>query len=247
MRRRRRATPGGQALNHIRWATRVLVGPPARLAAEGDRAAELLRAQDPAAVWHFWEWNRVRLLATHRAHEVNLATDLWDDHAGPLADFARERAVQQELAALKVTRILARDGIRSLVLKGPGLAKRLYGDAALRDPSGDVDVLVAAGNLPRANALLQEHGWTQTLEALTQGDLPELHFALLGPDGMPHVELHWRMQWYERFAHTSELLQRAVEIDGIPRADTRDLPHLMLLFWLRDGFHGLRLAADYAA
>ncbi len=237
----------GQALSEVREASRILVGPAARRAREGDRAASLLRAHDPGVVWHYWEWNRVRLLATHRARQLGLEHALWDERAGQVAALATQRGLQQELAALKVSRVLARDGIRAVVLKGSGLAQRLYGDPALRDPSTDVDVLVAASNLPRASELLRDHGWTDTLEALTQGDLPELHFAFLGSNGMPPVELHWRMQWYDRFSHTDYVLSRAEEFDGVLRPAAADLPHLLLLFWLRDGFHGLRLAADWAA
>ena len=64
---------------------------------------------------------------------------------------------------------------------------------------------------------------------------------------MPEVELHWRVHWYERL-FAADMLARAVPgDDGLLRADPRDLAASLLLFYARDGFHGMRLAADIAA
>lgn len=232
----------------IRWATRVLVGAAERREREGQAAAELLRGYDPQTIWDYWEWNKVRLLATHHARQAGLTTPLWDGLEADLAEYTRTRAIEQEMTAFKVTRILARDGIKAVTIKGPVMAKQLYGRVDLRDPSADVDILVAASNLHRAKELLEGHGWTSAGDPLLHGDFPDLHFAMWGPEGEHNVELHWRVQWYDEFEHTNGVLERAVATDGGVWAPSHgDQSSVLLLVWLRDGLHRLRLPADLAA
>jgi hypothetical protein len=78
--------------------------------------------------------------------------------------------------------------------------------------------------------------------------LPALHFALEHERGeLPPVELHWRIHWYERdFAH-ERLLPRSVHEAGNWQPAPPDQLAALLLFYARDGFVGLRLAADIAA
>lgn len=237
----------GTELAEIRQASRILVGSQVRLAEQGGLARELLLKQDPQVVLDYWRWNRVLLLSVHRARGVGAETDAWAEAEAELRPVAIQMATEQELTTLKVTRILARDGIKSVSLKGPLMARRLYGDVALRDPSSDVDILVAASNLDRAGELLQRHGWQRGNDPLTQGALPEHHASFTGPTGTPSIDLHWRIQWFDRREHTDRLLQRAEATGGVPQLAADDLRQALLLFWSRDGFHKLRLGADISA
>jgi hypothetical protein len=143
-----------------------------------------------------------------------------------------------------VAETLDRDGIRALPLKGPLLAERLYGDPGLR-PSEDIDVLVPVADLERAGRSLGELGY---LRAGDRGgaEPPTLHHTYVSPADLPAVDLHWRIHWYEqRFA--PEMLAAAEPgPDGALRpAPAHELASL-LVFYARDGFAGLRLAADIA-
>jgi hypothetical protein len=63
---------------------------------------------------------------------------------------------------------------------------------------------------------------------------------------MPPVEIHWRIHWYERrFARA--LLHDSRTVDGVRLLSPIHQFAALLLFYARDGFVGLRLAADIAA
>ncbi len=74
----------------------------------------------------------------------------------------RVNALRNEFLARELGRVLgllAEEGLRVVPLKGIALAKSLYGDVAYRVCS-DLDILVPAGEAPRARRLLLESGYT---------------------------------------------------------------------------------------
>ena len=139
---------------------------------------------------------------------------------------------------------LADAGIRSTPLKGPLLGEAIYGDPGRR-LSGDIDLLVAPEQLHKAVEVVCGMGYDAPTDYTEQGDLPLLHFALTHERGeLPPVELHWRVHWYEKsFAH-----ERLLPPAGDQASDWRPAPvdelAALLLFYARDGFVDLRLAAD---
>lgn len=159
----------------------------------------------------------------------------------------RPHVAIRELIAVQALTALDDAGVRSVALKGTGLATRLYGDAALR-PSSDIDVLVAAHELTAAVGALERLGWRASPAPLDAHGRPLLHIAMAPPAASvaPPVELHWRVHWYEeRFA--AEALARATrDAAGFALTPADDLAFL-LLFYARDGFLGLRYLADIAA
>jgi hypothetical protein len=160
---------------------------------------------------------------------------------------AAERAngLAFEWATRRVDGWLAAAGIRSLPLKGPALAAEIHDDVGMRSTS-DVDVLVPEGELHRAAHVLVEHGFSPPTDLLRSDGLPDLHLVLQHPE-LPPVELHWRVHWYER-AFSRDLLARAEPgPDGLLRPAPDDQAASLLLFYSRDGFHGVRQAADVAA
>ena len=165
-----------------------------------------------------------------------------------VADFravAARHGVLREFATLRVLRALEDAGIPAAALKGPPLARRLYGDAGAR-ASHDIDVLVAPEHLARAVAVAAELGYARPADRVDRAGRPLLHFALPGAGDVPDLELHWRVHWYEeRFAPRALARSRPAE-DG-RRFQPPDELAMLLLFYARDGFAGLRLAADVAA
>lgn len=92
--------------------------------------------------------------------------------------------------------LLQREGIAALPYKGPTLAQLLYGNVTLRQYS-DLDILVRPADVPRARHILQEAGFTPTLQLnsseerayIASGYEYTFHAA-----HHPHVlELQWRV------------------------------------------------------
>jgi hypothetical protein len=156
------------------------------------------------------------------------------------------RGSMHELLTLAVLDRLDRDGLRALGLKGTVLARELYGDVAWRS-AGDIDILVAPSDLRRAIDTLEAMGWAWERSATGGHDLPALHETLSQPS-VPRIELHWRIHWYEaRFAVDALLRAARPAARGPLRMQPGDGLASLALFYARDGFTGLRLAADAAA
>jgi hypothetical protein len=158
---------------------------------------------------------------------------------------ARAQNLAVEWATRQIAGWLAADGIRALALKGPLLAEEAHGDLGLRH-TADVDLLVAPADLDAAARTLVAHGFSEPTDVRRANGLPDLHLVL-DHSGLPEVELHWRVHWDEQ-AFSADMLARAAPgPDGLLRAAPADLAASLLLFYARDGFHGLRVAADLAA
>lgn len=136
-------------------------------------------------------------------------------------------------------------GIRALPLKGPVLAEALYGDPGLRHMS-DLDILVASEDLAGAAAVLAKQGYELQPEDHRERGLPRLHINLTHTSALlPPVELHWRVHWYER-TFARDMLEACRLLPNGHRALPVHELAALLLFFARDGFRGLRLAADAA-
>ena len=157
---------------------------------------------------------------------------------------ARARGLAIDAETRRVVDELARHDISALPLKGPLLADAAHGDIGLRE-SGDIDLLVARERIGKAARILEADGLGRPVDPIRRNGLPDLHLSFR-PPGRPAVELHWRVHWYEE-EFSAELLARARPApDGLLRAAPADLAVCLLLFYARDGFHGVRLAADIA-
>ncbi|MEA2399508.1 MAG: hypothetical protein QOK25_3064 [Thermoleophilaceae bacterium] len=158
---------------------------------------------------------------------------------------ARARGLALELETRRLASRLDDHGIPALPLKGPLLAAEAHGDLGLRD-TGDVDLLVSRERLAEAARLISGDAFDEPSDPLRENGLPDLHLALRRPD-RPAVELHWRVHWYEE-AFSEDMLARAEPgPDGLLRAQPDDLAASLLLYYARDGFYGVRMAADLAA
>jgi hypothetical protein len=110
--------------------------------------------------------------------------------------------------------------------------------------AGDIDLLVAPDDLERAEAALCAEGYEPS--STTGRRLPQLHRALEHRSLLP-VDLHWRVHWYEASFSGDMLARSTAGADGVLAAAPSDELAALLLYFARDGFYGLRLAADIAA
>jgi hypothetical protein len=96
---------------------------------------------------------------------------------------------------LEVTRALRGAGVRFLVLKGIPLSAQLYGDPAARG-GRDLDIFVAEGMMPHADAVLAALGYRRPTEDMAKDiatdEVPK-EIGYLHPDGRVLVELHNRL------------------------------------------------------
>jgi hypothetical protein len=158
---------------------------------------------------------------------------------------ARAAAIAVQAHTQEVIAALAAQGLRTLELKGPGLAERAHGDLGLRS-SRDIDVLVRRGDLLAAVDLLRMMGYGAAQDPVDRHGMPHLHFSLAHAT-RPTVEVHWRVHWYEE-AFSADLLRRATPSqDGSLVPEPVDEAAALALYFARDGFSGLRILADLTA
>lgn len=97
------------------------------------------------------------------------------------------RNLRAEAGLREVVKVLGDSGVMVMLLKGPGLKRRLFGDPAVYD-SGDVDVLIRRPSLRRARSALENEGF---VFEPTNGLLWRLSgAATFGRDDL-RIDLHW--------------------------------------------------------
>ena len=196
--------------------------------------------------------NRQRLLTLVGSRLIEACDDMVAPRVRVALDAAIRESQHRHTLNLHMTRVfcerLERAGIEVVALKGPLLAERIYADPALRASPADLDFLVRPERLDEAVGVFTTMGYTLHDGTVWADGLPHYHYGLSpGRPGLPKVELHWRIHWYEK-AFAPRLIARARrDGDGL-RVPSRvdDLAALLIIF-ARDGFVGLRLAADIGA
>jgi len=228
--------------------TRLLVATAAVRSLAAERIAELAASVDHPRLAEHLERQRLVALVCSRlsSSEVTELPTWLRSAADSITTQNRRRALMLEATLLDAVTRLERESIESVPLKGPWLARDLYGDVGVR-PATDVDLLVRGTQLDRARDVLVRAGYLPPADPL-RGGRPLLHYRLYPGGGTgPPIDLHWRVHWYES-AFADELMDRSRR-DG--RGDRRPDPTLglaaLLLFWVRDGLIGLRYPADIAA
>jgi hypothetical protein len=170
-----------------------------------------------------------------------------DDFAERVRDCNRQaqrRGVDQQLLTIRLTAALADAGIRALPLKGPLLGERIHDDPGAR-VSADIDLLVADADLVAAIDVLSTLGYMRAPRAgPPHMSRPDLHECLRSTVGLPEVELHWRVHWYEEHFSAAMLRRSLPGSDGCLFPTAPDELIALLLFYARDGMAGLRLLAD---
>lgn len=157
----------------------------------------------------------------------------------------RARAIALKTLTRQLTTRLESAGVRTLVLKGPLMAEALHGDPGLR-AAFDIDLLVDLADVPEAIQLLGLEGYRTGGDGARTGRIPELHWVLWH-ERLPRLDLHWRVHWYERTFSRDMLKAAADDHERLRRPLPEDELASLLLYFARDGFVGLRLAADIGA
>jgi Uncharacterised nucleotidyltransferase len=209
-----------------------------------DGVPDLAERADPAAVGDRLARLRVLGLLGSRLRErapAAVPPELAQRIEAEIATARRLGGVQQMVAESVLSR-LAAAGIAAAPLKGAPLAAAVHGDVGLR-VAGDVDILVALPQLRDAVGLVESMGWQAPHDWTDRAGRPLLHFALAHPHGLPAVELHWRVHFYEG-AFAGAALERAVPAGAGLRLADADTLTCLALFYARDGLTGVRLAAD---
>ena len=228
----------------------MLVGVDDRRSADADQIRELANAVDHNDLSRTLE--RQNLLALLGSRLLDACPD---GVASPFAaavddriELARHRHALQAHFSRKLAMTLEEHGIETVAIKGPSLAERIYDDPGLRKPAGDVDYVVRANLLDRAVEVMRSLGYRLLDDIRWADGLPHYHYLLSpGRDHHPNVELHWRVHWYEtQFAE--DMIDRSIIDDrGVRLAKPVDELACLLLIYARDGFLGLRMAADIGA
>lgn len=95
----------------------------------------------------------------------------------------------------KISKLLNEYKIRLLFLKGPVLAKELYGDLSMRT-SCDIDILIPIGKLKLTEELLIKNGYVKNdyiLSILGDWKWRHHHVTYHHPQKDIKVEIHWRL------------------------------------------------------
>jgi hypothetical protein len=225
-----------------------LVGTEERRRQAEPRVLELVEQMDAASLASVLDMQGLLPLVGTRLEQ--LAPDLlpagFRDTVRAAVKIAGRRATLYAAVTVRVAEALEAAGIPVVPLKGPLLAADIYEHPGMRE-SQDIDVLVTRETLDAAVAELRRHGW-EPAPAEHGEPVPQLHRVLnhARPE-MPTLEVHWRIHWYEtRFSSSVVAKSRLVPRRG-RRPTLPDELVALLLFYCRDGFVGLRYAADIAA
>jgi hypothetical protein len=205
----------------------------------------LAKEVDARDLWSAMERDRLTALVGTRLEAVGALP-------AELVDPVRQRLMGNRLRALhfgavgrQVTESLEAKAIPALPLKGFALAEDVHDDPGLR-LYGDIDLLIPKPALRAASDALRPLGY-EPYDRPGEEILPDLHLEVVDSAGLqPMVELHWRIHWVED-AFATTMLERSTMHQGRRCADPVDQLAALLLFFARDGFVGLRLAADIAA
>ncbi len=181
------------------------------------------------------EWNRLLVLAEEHGVVGHLAASLHDLEGDLVPPEMRQVLVERQRAqmffSLRLTaelfRILDRfksQGIGALVVKGPVLAVRAYGDPAMR-AYGDLDLLVRQRDIRRATELMSVAGYAPAvpLSAIDAGKIPGQYF-FSGPDSKLIVELHndRTLRYFPRRLPLEDFFARKISV----RLDAHEVPAL---------------------
>jgi hypothetical protein len=173
-----------------------------------------------------------------------------------LAERQRARNLFTLRLAAELFRILDRftsQGIAALVVKGPALAMRAYGDPAMRS-YGDLDLLVRQRDIRRATELMSAAGYAAAvpLTAIDAGKIPG-QYLFSKPDSRLIVELHndRTLRYFPRRLPLEDFFARHVRVclDGreAPALSVEDELVLICVHGAKHFWERLMWIADVAA
>jgi hypothetical protein len=175
-----------------------------------------------------YDWQTFMCLAEHHCviPQVYRSLALYGDRL-PAGNFAALRSRYQDNARsalwftselLRVLKHLECRGIAAIPLKGPVLARTLYGDVTARQ-FGDLDILIRPEDVTKAKSAVLQLGYKPALQltALSeQACISNGHEFTFGGQAGPHLlELQWRIvpRFYSIGFDVASLSERAERVD----------------------------------
>jgi hypothetical protein len=154
------------------------------------------------------------------------------------------------IKALKeLSRGFSQNGIEFIPLKGVSLAERLCYDCARR-PTGDLDLLVRAEDLNRAQGILEDMGYRSGQKSYSDRFIQRFfrHLGFMGRNGV-YVELHWnfflpQLTSYDMTKVWENSLEKRIDGIRLKSLSINDMIiHLAINLRLHN-FTGLKLYGD---
>jgi hypothetical protein len=162
-----------------------------------------------------------RFLSSHGANMVPPA--ILDDLRGRYRSNA-QRSVVATGTLLSILDLFTAHDIPAIPLKGPVLARAVYGDESLRS-NGDLDILIHREDLRAATDLLEARGYAPEHDLTDEQRSAHTNYAwsldFAGPEGAIPLDLHWHVTYPHFVSFDAERLW--VDLDAIRVAD-RDVP-----------------------
>lgn len=165
---------------------------------------------------------------------------------------ARNLYLAHELA--RMMRVLERQGLPALALKGPVLANALYGDIAMRD-FADLDILVRPRDVAGIRATLIAEGYRPRFvdgRALDSGFFQCSEEAFASRDGVALIDAHWRivpryLDFSDAGAAVWDRAEQAPLLDGsVATLATTDLLLFLCIHGTKHGWPLLGWICDIA-
>lgn len=110
-----------------------------------------------------------------------------------------QHVLQLATEGIRISNILNREGIQSILLKGPFLSQQIYGDDALR-PSRDIDILILPISIERVNEILNTEGYKRIYPDFELSKKQKIfyqryknQYAYRNPHNGCLIEIHWRL------------------------------------------------------
>ena len=150
-----------------------------------------------------------------------------------------------------INNLLYEKGIKTIFLKGPILAKDLYGDISLRT-SGDLDFLIPIELLDETEKILVEQGYKRKEEldrTFNDWKFKSHHVTYSHPHKRITLEIHWRLHpGPARETNFQDLWKRKrdsnITASPIYYLGKEDLFHFLVVHGARHGWYRLRWLND---
>jgi Uncharacterised nucleotidyltransferase len=210
------------------------------------------------------DWARLLALAGEHGVAGHLASCLRDLEESLVPPRVRQKLIERQRAqnfhTLRLTAelflilgLFTSKGIGALVVKGPTLAVRAYGDPAMRS-YGDLDLLVRQRDIRRATELMIDAGYAPAvpLSTIDSGEIPG-QYLFSKPDSKLMVELHndRTLRYFPRRLPLEDFFARQVRVplDGreTPALSVEDELVLICIHGAKHFWERLMWIADVAA
>ncbi len=234
------------------------------LACCSPRYEAINRERARATVLSALDWPRLLALAENHGVTPLLARHLGAHCADQVPSVWRNRLQERSRSHLlfalsltaelfRVVELFEREGIETVVFKGPALAVQAFGDAALRQYS-DVDLFLRHRDTLRASRFLVSHGYETRLPLgeVEGGSVPG-QFLFTRPGSPAIVELHTErtLRYIPRRLPVDAILARrtSVKLDGrdVPAFSFEDTLVLISIHGSKHFWDRLMWIADVAA